>query len=140
MRGRGALAEDGAERDREVPAAGPSSVSSTPSSVDSRAAAGVHATVTFSGDQALASFGVQPPGAARLADPGLSALTRPAPASADVEAASEVPVAAGSELPRVPAEELGDGAEHAALDEELLVAVLALLQAQESHDRQPEER
>src|SRR5215218_700262 len=55
-------------------------------------------------------------------------------------ACSEVPVAAGGQLPGVLVEQLGDRAEDAALDEELLLAILALLQAEEPHDGQPVER
>src|SRR5688572_268406 len=49
---------------------------------------------------------------------------------------SEMTVTARGELPRVFVEQLGDRPEHAALDEELLLAVFTLLQPQESHDRQ----
>ena len=57
------LAEDGAERTVEVPAAGALSVSLDASSVVLTGTSGLHATVSFASDDELAAFGVQPPGA-----------------------------------------------------------------------------
>ena len=57
------LVEDGAERTVEVPAAGALSVSlGGASSVVLAGTTGLHATVSFAGDDELAAFGVQPPG------------------------------------------------------------------------------
>jgi Family of unknown function (DUF5719) len=56
-------ATDGDERSTTIPGGGAASVDLDPGSiVELSGVEGVHATVTFSGDQALASFAVQPPG------------------------------------------------------------------------------
>ena len=57
-----ALAEGGAERTVEVPAAGAVSVSLDASSVVLTGTSGLHATVSFASEDELAAFGVQPPG------------------------------------------------------------------------------
>lgn len=57
------LVEGGAERTVDVPAAGALSVSlGGTSSVALTGTTGLHATVSFAGDDELAAFGVQPPG------------------------------------------------------------------------------
>lgn len=57
------LAVNGSERTVSVPAAGAASVTlQSGASVSLSGAAGLHATVSFAGDDELASFGVQPPG------------------------------------------------------------------------------